>query len=78
MCYPDHNYLLGLLQEMLLFATIQLMGTICTMAYYLADGIYPPRATLVKIIPHPKGKKNIYFAQRQEAWKDVEGACGVL
>jgi len=50
-----------------------------TMDYYLADGIYPSWATLVKSISQPMGNKNKYFAKAQEATrKDVERAFGVL
>jgi len=38
-----------------------------TMGYYLADGIYPSWATLVKSIFLPMGKKNQYFARAQES-----------
>ena len=50
-----------------------------TMGYYLADGIYPTWATLVKSISLPQGNKRQYFAKAQEAArKMVERAFGVL
>ncbi|XP_015697120.1 uncharacterized protein LOC107305094 [Oryza brachyantha] len=49
------------------------------MGYYLADGIYPSWATIVKSIQMPQGNKRKYFAKAQEAdRKDVEQAFGVL
>jgi len=49
------------------------------MGYYLADGIYPTWATLVKSISLPQGNKRQYFAKAQEAArKMVERAFGVL
>ncbi|XP_021321661.1 uncharacterized protein LOC110437515 [Sorghum bicolor] len=50
-----------------------------TMGYYLANGIYPSWATLVKTINRPAGNKEKYFAKAQEAArKAVERAFGVL
>jgi hypothetical protein len=50
-----------------------------TMGYYLADGIYPSWATLIKSIQLPMGNKKQYFAKAQEAArKMVERAFGVL
>jgi hypothetical protein len=50
-----------------------------TMGYYLADGIYPSWATLVKSISQPLGNKRKYFAKAQEAVrKNVKRAFGVL
>jgi hypothetical protein len=49
------------------------------MGYYLADGIYPSWATLVKSISLPMGNKRKYFAIAQEAArKDVERTFGVF
>ncbi|KAI7942660.1 hypothetical protein MJO28_012687 [Puccinia striiformis f. sp. tritici] len=48
-------------------------------AYYLADGIYPDYATLVKTISQPQGLEQKHFAKMQEALrKDVERGFGVL
>nr|XP_043639657.1 uncharacterized protein LOC122610763 [Erigeron canadensis] len=47
--------------------------------YYLADGIYPERATLVKSFKCPLEPKTTKFKRYQEAArKDVERAFGVL
>lgn len=47
--------------------------------YYLADGIYPEWATLVKSFKCPIEEKNIKYKRFQEAArKDVERAFGVL
>lgn len=47
--------------------------------YYLADGIYPEWAALMKTIPLPQTEKHKLFAKHQEgARKDVERAFGVL
>jgi hypothetical protein len=54
-------------------------GTEYNMGYYLADGIYPEWATIVKSITRPQNDKDRMYAQRQElARKDVERAFGVL
>ncbi|XP_028081990.1 uncharacterized protein LOC114283388 [Camellia sinensis] len=50
-----------------------------TMGYYLADGIYPCWATIVKTIFQPQGTKRQLFVRMQEACrKDVKRAFGVL
>lgn len=50
-----------------------------TQGYYLADGIYPSYATLVKTISHPQNEMESYYAAMQEGQrKDVERAFGVL
>ncbi|KAK1645837.1 hypothetical protein QYE76_063642 [Lolium multiflorum] len=47
--------------------------------YYLADGIYPDWATLVKSVRNPNSEKTRRFAKMQEACrKDVERGFGVL
>ncbi|XP_021759183.1 uncharacterized protein LOC110724096 [Chenopodium quinoa] len=49
------------------------------MAYYLADGIYPSRATFVQGFTNPQTHKHMLFAEQQaDARKDVECAFGVL
>jgi hypothetical protein len=47
-----------------------------TIRYYLADGIYPQRLTIVKTISCPQGKKAKLFAAAQElACKKGCGTC---
>nr|GEW40204.1 hypothetical protein [Tanacetum cinerariifolium] len=47
--------------------------------YYLADGIYPQRATFVKSFTVANDAKQAYFKKRQEsAREDVKRAFGVL
>jgi hypothetical protein len=49
------------------------------MGYYLADGIYPPWATLINDIQQPRTNKHGEFASRQaEFRKDVERTFGIL
>ncbi|CAN1302976.1 Protein ALP1-like [Linum perenne] len=54
-------------------------GTTYTKGYYLADGIYPEWATMVKSFAYPEDPKRKKFKKMQEATrKDVERAFGVL
>ncbi|KAK1684519.1 hypothetical protein QYE76_045367 [Lolium multiflorum] len=47
--------------------------------YYLADGIYPDWATLVKSVRNPNSEKTRRFAKMQESCKkDVERGFGML
>jgi hypothetical protein len=49
------------------------------MGYYLADGIYPEWAILVKTIQNPESRAEAEFAKAQEAArKDIERDFGVL
>jgi hypothetical protein len=49
------------------------------MGYYLADGIYPPWATLISGISSPQSNKHKYFTLKQAEYrKDVERAFDVL
>ena len=49
------------------------------MGYYLADGIYPPWATLINGVSSPQSSKHKYFTLKQVAYrKDVERTFGVL
>jgi len=48
-----------------------------TMGYYLADGIYPAWASLVKAFRNPQGNKKVHFTTVQEFYrKDIERAFG--
>ncbi|KAH9456062.1 hypothetical protein Pst134EB_033427 [Puccinia striiformis f. sp. tritici] len=59
--------------------TFTINGTQYDQAYFLADGIYPDYATIVKTISQPEGHERQHFAKMQEALrKDVERAFGVL
>jgi hypothetical protein len=54
-------------------------GNIYSLGYYLADGIYPEWATLVKTISGPvSNKQKVFTAQQESCRKDVERAFGVL
>ncbi|KAK1667311.1 hypothetical protein QYE76_055470 [Lolium multiflorum] len=48
--------------------------------YYLADGIYPDWATLVKTVRNPNSEKTRRFAKMQEACKmwSVDLVCSKL
>jgi hypothetical protein len=49
------------------------------MRYYLADGIYPPWATLISGVPRPTNRKEQIFTDRQASFrKDVERSFRVL
>ena len=54
-------------------------GTAYNMGYYLADGIYPPWATLIKGISSAQSQKQRYFTAKQSEYrKDIERTFGVL
>ena len=60
-------------------ANFEVGGTVYEGAYFLADGIYPSYAYLMKTIPGPRTKKEKHFAKKQEGVrKDVERAFGRL
>jgi hypothetical protein len=54
-------------------------GNEYNMGYYLADGIYPPWATLVSGYSSPQSNKQKRFAEEQSKWrKDVERSFGKM
>jgi hypothetical protein len=58
---------------------INVNGREYNIGYYLADGIYPPWATLINDIQQPRTNKHGEFASRQaEFRKDVERTFGIL
>nr|XP_043638050.1 protein ALP1-like [Erigeron canadensis] len=68
-----------LLQDRALKVEFSVNGEQFTKGYYLADGIYPEWATLVKSFKCPMDPKTTKFKRYQEAArKDVERAFGVL
>ncbi|XP_062080921.1 uncharacterized protein LOC133785721 [Humulus lupulus] len=86
---PGSNNDINVLEASHLFANLAegiappanyvIKGKEYNMGYYLADGIYLKWFTLVQSIHDPCGKKNKFFAMKQEACrKDVEHAFGVL
>ncbi|XP_071687045.1 uncharacterized protein [Rutidosis leptorrhynchoides] len=68
-----------LLEDTAPIAPFIVNGVTYNKGYYLADGIYPEWATLVKSFKCPVEPKNVKFKKFQEAArKDVERAFGVL
>jgi hypothetical protein len=54
-------------------------GNEYNMGYYLADGMYPPWATLVSGYSSPQSNKQKRFAEEQSKWrKDVERSFGKM
>ncbi|KAK1611457.1 hypothetical protein QYE76_035130 [Lolium multiflorum] len=65
--------------RIVLGVSYEINGNAYDKPYYLADGIYPDWATLVKIVRNPNSEKTRMFAKMQEACrKDVERGFGVL
>ncbi|KAM7494412.1 hypothetical protein LguiB_029021 [Lonicera macranthoides] len=57
----------------------EINGNHYNMGYYLADGIYPNYATIVKSMKTPNSEKEKVFSAAQESVrKDVERAFGIL
>jgi hypothetical protein len=63
----------------LVYPKFTINGHDCHLPYLVVDGIYPPRANMVKTISYPKTDKEKHFAKRQESIrKMIERAFGVL
>ncbi|XP_033515346.2 uncharacterized protein [Nicotiana tomentosiformis] len=86
---PDTNNDINVLESSHLFSDLAasiappahyvIQGKEYDMGYYLADGIYPKRSTLVQTIRDPHSPQKKHFAMKQESCrKDVERAFGVL
>lgn len=59
--------------------TSTINGTTREILYWLADGIHPPWAIVVKTSKVETDRKLVFFSQKKEALqKDVERAFGVL
>ncbi|CAN1128210.1 hypothetical protein LINPERHAP2_LOCUS4486, partial [Linum perenne] len=65
--------------DKLLASSYLIISTDSVKGYYLADGIYPEWATMVKSFAYPEDPKRKKFKKMQEAArKNVERAFGVL
>nr|XP_043637894.1 protein ALP1-like [Erigeron canadensis] len=75
----ESDFFDDLLQDRASKVEFSVNGEQFTKGYYLADGIYPEWATLVKSFKCPMDLKTTKFKRYQEAArKDVERAFGVL
>lgn len=53
-------------------------GNQYNMGYYLADGIYPRYATIMKSMKRPNMQKESFSQAQESVRKDVECAFGIL